>query len=64
MDREYLLKLRNELVQAPLGCLMFEYLHDYATAYVGKKIAKEDIAGFLQCIQVLKDIPSLVEQKK
>ena len=63
MDREYLLKLRNELINTELGEVMFKYLHDYATKNVGKKIHKDDIAGFLSCIQVLKDIPAEVEKK-
>jgi hypothetical protein len=63
MDREYLLVIRNEFNNARVGDLTLKYLHDYATKYVGKKIAKEDISGFLQCIQVLKDIPAEVDKK-
>jgi hypothetical protein len=63
MDREYLLKLRNELVNTQLGDLLLEYLHNKATGEVHKKISKDDIAGFLLCIQAIKDIPSLVDRK-
>jgi hypothetical protein len=63
MDREYLLRLRNELVNTKLGDLLFEYLHNKATSEVGKKIGKDDISGFLLCIQAIKDIPSLVDKK-
>ena len=63
MDREYLLIIRNEFNQARVGEITLKYLHDYATQNVGKKIAKDDISGFLQCIQVLKDVPSLVDRK-
>ena len=63
MDREYLLTIRNEFIETQAGELVFQYLHDYATKYVGKKIAKEDISGFLQCIQVLKDIPNEIDKK-
>lgn len=64
MDREYLLKLRNELIYTELGEIMFKYLHDYATKNIGVRIHKDDIAGFLNCIQVLKDIPSEVDKSK
>ena len=57
MDREYLLKLRNELVNTKLGDLLLQYLHDMATGDVHKRISKDDIAGFLLCIQAIKDIP-------
>ena len=63
MDREYLLRLRNELVNTSLGDLLLKYLHDKATADVGKRISSADISGFLLCIQAIKDIPSLVEKK-
>ena len=63
MDREYLLKLRNELVNTQLGDLLLQYLHDKATSEVGKKISSSDISGFLLCIQAIKDIPSLVDRK-
>ena len=63
MDREYLLKLRNELVNTQLGELLLQYLHDKATSEVGKKISSSDISGFLLCIQAIKDIPSLVDRK-
>ena len=63
MDREYLLKLRNELVNTQLGELLLQYLHDKATSEVGKKISGADISGFLLCIQAIKDIPSLVDRK-
>lgn len=63
MDREYLLKLRNELVNTQLGDLLLEYLHNKATDEVHKKISKDDISGFLLCIQAIKDIPSLVDRK-
>ena len=64
MDRKYLLKLRNELVNTQLGDLLLEYLHNKATSEVHKKISKDDIAGFLLCIQAIKDIPSLVDKKQ
>ena len=63
MDREYLLKLRNELVNTELGDLLLQYLHDIATGDVNKRIAREDISGFLLCIQAIKDIPSKVDKK-
>jgi hypothetical protein len=59
MDREYLLKLRNELVNTKLGELLLQYLQDKATSEVNKKISKDDITGFLLCIQAIKDIPDL-----
>ena len=63
MDREYLLRLRNELIETSLGDLLLKYLHDKATSEVGKKISNSDIGGFLLCIQAIKDIPDLVEKK-
>ena len=63
MDREYLLKLRNELVNTKLGDLLLQYLHDISTGVVNKRIAREDISGFLLCIQAIKDIPSKVDKK-
>jgi hypothetical protein len=63
MDREYLLRLRNELVQTQLGDLLLKYLHDKATSEVNKKISRDDISGFLLCIQAIKDIPTEVDRK-
>ena len=63
MDREYLLRLRNELVNTKLGDLLLQYLHDMATGDVHKRISKDDIAGFLLCIQAIKDIPDKVDKK-
>lgn len=63
MERQYLLKLRNDLVNTQLGEILLKYLHDRATSEVNKKISKDDIAGFLLCIQAIKDIPDLVDKK-
>lgn len=63
MERQYLLKLRNDLINTQLGEILLKYLHDRATSEVNKKISKDDIAGFLLCIQAIKDIPDLVDKK-
>ena len=63
MDREYLLKLRNELVNTKLGDLLLQYLHDIETGEVHKRTSKEDRAGYLLCIQAIKDIPAKVDKK-
>lgn len=63
MERQYLLRLRNDLVNTQLGEILLKYLHDRATSEVNKKISKDDIAGFLLCIQAIKDIPDLVDKK-
>jgi hypothetical protein len=61
MEREYLLKLRNELVNAPLGELLLKYLQDYITSEGCKSVVSGDtIKGMCQLVQQIKDIPSKV----
>jgi hypothetical protein len=61
MEREHLLKLRNELINTQLGELLLKYLHDIATEDAPKPAVNADeLKGFLKCIQKIKDIPSKV----
>lgn len=59
MDREYLLKLRNELVNAQIGELLLKYLQDYITSEGCKATVNGDtIKGMCQLVQQIKDIPN------
>ena len=59
MDREYLLKLRNELSQTQLGDILLDYLQDFITSEGCKATVSGDaIKGMCQIVQQIKDIPS------
>ena len=59
MDREYLLKLRNELSQTQLGDILLDYLQDFITSEGCKATVSGDaIKGMCQIVQQIKDIPT------
>ena len=59
MDREYLLKLRNELSQTQLGEILLTYLQDFITSEGCKgTVSGEAVKGMCQIVQQIKDIPS------
>lgn len=64
MEREYLLKLRNELINTQLGELLFKYLHNQMTerACRGPVYTGDQLKGFGEAIQAIKDIPSKLEK--
>ena len=62
--REDLLRLRNDLIQQPLGGVLLEYLSDYITAEACKNINAEQIKGMCVLLQRIKDIPQKVENMK
>lgn len=64
MDIENVLKLRNDLVNTPLGPLLLEYLQDILTENACTVKDGENIKGFAECIQAIKDIPKVVESKR
>lgn len=58
MEREYLLKLRNELINTDLGDVFFKFAQDYITQEACKNIDSTEIKGMCRLIQQFKDIPS------
>lgn len=59
MDKENLLKLRNELINVPLGTILINYIQDYITQEGCKSaVSGECIKGMCQVAQLIKDIPS------
>jgi hypothetical protein len=61
---EDLLRLRNEIIQQPIGGVLLEYLSDYITAEACKNRNAEQIKGMCELVQRIKDIPSKVENIK
>ena len=62
MEREYLLKLRNELINTDLGDVFFKFAHDYITQEACKNINSDELKGMGRLIQQFKDIPSRLEK--
>lgn len=61
MEREYLLTLRNDLINTHLGTLLLKYLQDIATDDACKpSVSADELKGFMKCIQKIKDIPNKV----
>lgn len=61
MDRQDILRLRNELVEKDLGILLMQYIQDYITAEGCKYNRSGDcIKGMCEIAQLIKDIPSKV----
>ena len=65
MEIENVLRLRNELVYTSLGEDLLSYLQDILTknACIPNKDG-ENIKGFAECIQAIKDIPKTVENMR
>ena len=63
--REILLRLRNDLLQQPIGSMLLDYLSDYITAEAcGVNRNAEQIKGMCELLQRIKDIPQKVENIK
>lgn len=61
MEREEFLILRNELINTHLGELLLKYLHNLATERACRTTYSGDqLKGFAEAIQCIKDIPSKV----
>jgi hypothetical protein len=61
MEREEFLILRNELINTHLGELLLKYLHNLATERACRATYSGDqLKGFAEAIQCIKDIPSKV----
>ena len=63
-DLQELIKLRNELINTPLGDCLFKFLHDFVTEESCKNIDAMEVKGMCRLIQELKSIPSKLEVKK
>lgn len=61
---EDLLRLRNEIIQQPIGGVLLEYLSDYITAEACKNRNAEQIKGMCELVQRIKDIPQRIENRK
>jgi hypothetical protein len=61
---EDLLRLRNEIIQQPIGGVLLEYLSDYITAEACKNRDAEQIKGMCELVQRIKDIPQRIENRK
>jgi hypothetical protein len=61
---EDLLRLRNEIIQQPIGGVLLEYLSDYITAEACKNRNAEQIKGMCELVQQIKLIPQKVENRK
>ena len=60
---EDLLRLRNEIIQQPIGGVLLEYLSDYITAEACKNRDAEQIKGMCELVQRIKDIPQRIENR-
>lgn len=59
MDREYLLQLRNQLINTELGDILLTYCQDYLSSEGCKATVNGDeIKGMCKMVQWIKDIPS------
>ena len=63
-EKEDLLALRNDIIQAPVGEILFKFLHDKITDYAVKNLDAVEIKGMCRIIQDLKNIPKMVDQIK
>ena len=62
-DLQELIKLRNELINTPLGDCLFSYLHDFVTEEACKNIDAMEVKGMCRLIQELKNVPSKLQVK-
>ena len=61
---EDLLRLRNEILQQPIGGVLLAYLQDYITAESCNNRNAEQIKGMCELVQQIKLIPQKVEKRK
>jgi hypothetical protein len=62
--REDLLRLRNEVIQQPIGGMLLAYLQDYITAESCNNRNAEQIKGMCELVQQIKNIPKKLENRK
>lgn len=63
MTIENLVKIRN-MLNTLEGKLLVNYLQDYITDNACKSREASEIKGMCELVQVIKNVPSLVEQKQ
>lgn len=63
-EKDDLLALRNNINQAPIGEILFRFLHNKITDYAVKNLDAMEIKGMCRIIQDLKNIPKMVDQIK
>ena len=51
---EDLLRLRNEIIQQPIGGVLLEYLSDYITAEACKNRNAEQIKGMCELVSLMR----------
>lgn len=62
-DLQELIRLRNEIINTPIGDILFSFLHDYITEEACKNIEPTEIKGMCRLVQELKNIPNKLEAK-
>ena len=62
-DLQDLVTLRNELINKPLGDVLFNFIHDFITEEACKCIDSREIKGMCRLAEELKKIPSKLEAK-
>lgn len=63
IEKTNLIYLRNELINTPIGSLLFQYLHDFVTGEACKNIDPTEIKGMCKLIQEIKNIPDKVKEQ-
>ena len=63
-EKDDLLLLRNEIIQAPVGDVLFRFLHNKITDYATKNLDAIEIKGMCRLVQDLKNIPEVVQKMK
>lgn len=64
MEREHLLRIRNEIINAPIGALLFSFMYDFTTQEACKNINADELKGMCRLIQELKDVPKKLTNMK
>lgn len=63
MEREKLLKIRNEIINTPQGAVFFQFMHDFITQEACKGINADELKGMCRLVQEFKNIPLKLQQK-
>jgi len=61
MEREKLLKIRNDLICTETGAVLFDFMHDFVMQEACKSINADELKGMCRLIQELNSVPAKIK---
>ena len=63
-ERQDLLVIRNEIINADCGVILLRFLHDFVTDCATRNCDPAEIKGMCRMLQAFKDIPSEIDKRR